>query len=408
MLDSGLLAAQLRASLDQQQQELRSSLVLNPVENFPFPDDVAVAAGTLHGLYTSDKVRTREQRVETVMQFAGRQALERDLQAIYTTWADALSAADVTLRVLSGLHAHIVLFMAMARPGESVLLLPVEAGGHVSGKAILERLGLHVFEMSVDIANTCVDVDQTLAGLEIRPDYVFVDRSEGLVFEDFSWLEGIARVGSVFDSSQYLTNIICGDHPNPFDWGFDLAVASIHKNFPGPQKALLATRERDDAWSRILSGTSTFVSNMHAASTYSAGLTLSRTAWLAEYSRGMLDRAVELEDALAGHGVPVIRRRRDLPPTHHVWIREPTKERAFQSYERLERCRILTNFRKLPYGLGYGLRIGLSAAVRIGLGADDVSELAALIAGIRDGDDARLERRAAAFNASVWERGELA
>ena len=47
---------------------------------------------------------------------------------------------------------------------------------------------------------------------------------------------------SVFDASQYLVNVIVGDHPNPFDYGFDLVVSSVHKNFPGPQKALLATR----------------------------------------------------------------------------------------------------------------------------------------------------------------------
>jgi hypothetical protein len=41
----------------------------------------------------------------------------------------------------------------------------------------------------------------------------------------------------VFDASQYLSNIIAGDYANPFGWGFDLMVASVHKNFPGPQNS---------------------------------------------------------------------------------------------------------------------------------------------------------------------------
>jgi glycine hydroxymethyltransferase len=405
-LVNGELTGRLRASLAEQEALLRSSLLLNPVENVPFADDLAVVAGALHGLYNSDKVRGREERVATPMQFAGRQALESDSRLIYDAWADALGAADATLRLLSGLHAHVVLFMAAARPGQSVLLLPVEAGGHVSGQAIVERLGLTVVEMVVDRRAMRIDIDATLtrcAGR--RPDFVFVDRSEGLVFEDFSALADVAD-RTIFDASQYLSNIICGDHPNPFDWGFDLMVASVHKNFPGPQKALLATRVADTPWRELLGGVSTYVSNMHAASTYAAGLTLARREWLASYSRRMLDVAVLLEAELGHLGVPVVARATGSPPTHHVWIREPSREEAFETYERLESCLIMTNFRLLPYGLGHGLRLGVAAAVRIGLTTDDVPRLSELIAEIRcRGATSALRHEARRFNESIWERG---
>jgi glycine hydroxymethyltransferase len=400
------LAAQLRASVVDQERRLKSSLVLNPVENIPFEDDLAVVAGPLHGLYNSDKVRTREQHAQTPIQFGGRQTLASDARQIYTMWAQALGAADATLRLLSGLHAHIVLFMAMSRPGQSVLLLPVEGGGHLSARAILERLGLVITEMVVDDRQMCVDIDRTLDRCATAgPDFIFVDRSEGLVFEDFTWLAAIDSCRTVFDSSQYLTNIICGDHPNPFESGFDLMVASVHKNFPGPQKALLATRSDDDVWKEILRGVSTYVSNMHSASIYAAGLTLARTEWLAAYSRAMLTVAVRLEDALLARGVPVVLRRRDMPATHHVWIRELNRELAFTTYERLERCRIMTNFRRLPYSLGHGLRLGVSAAVRLGLCEADVPALADLIAEIRArGATPELRRRARTFSETLWAR----
>jgi glycine hydroxymethyltransferase len=400
------LRGRLQASLIEQERALRSSLLLNPVENVPFSEDLAVAAGSLHGLYNTDKVRTREQRLATDHQFAGRQAVEADSRAIYEAWARALGAEDATLRVLSGLHAHIILFMSMARAGEKVLLLPVEAGGHLSGKAILERLGLTTIDMAVDVEGMCVDVERTLERCADRPpDYVFVDRSEGLVYEDFGWLAGVAATASVYDASQYLTNVVCRDHPNPFDWNFDLMMASVHKNFPGPQKALLATRCEDERWRQILGGVSTYVSNMHFASTYAAGLTLARSHWLADYSSRMLRVALLLEDELAKHGVPVVRRRRDLPPTHHVWIREGERKRAFTTYERLEQCLIMTNYRKLPYSLGHGLRLGVNAAVRLGLDEGDVPELAELIADIRRSDpSAELRRRARSFNERIWSR----
>lgn len=385
-------------------------MVLNPVENFPFPVDLAVTAGLLHGLYNTDKVRTREERLQTPMQFAGRTALERDSRLIYEAWADALGAADATMRVLSGLHAHAVLFMAMARPGQKVLLLPIQAGGHLSGQAIIERLGLQVVEMPIDDEAMSVDIPATLALCEEeQPDYVFVDRSEGLVYEDFGPLAAVEGPTKIFDASQYLTNVICGDHANPFRWGYDLMVASVHKNFPGPQKALLATRQRDERWESLLKGVSTFVSNMHVASTYAAGLTLSRQDWLRDYSRQMLQVALALEDALHERGVPVVRRRRDLPPTHHVWIQEGSRERAFTTYERLEQCLIMTNFRTLPYSLGQGIRIGVNSAVRLGLIEGDVPRLAELIALVRaESPTQSLRQEVIAFNQMIWSRAESA
>jgi glycine hydroxymethyltransferase len=401
------LATVLRRSVSEQAALLRSSLVLNPVENFPLPDDLAVTAGPMHGLYNSDRQRTRDERLASDHQFAGRQRVERDCRAAYGAWARALGAQDATLRLLSGLHAHTVLFMSLTTPGQRVLLLPVEAGGHLSGRRILERLGLEVVEMATDDEQMCVDLERTAARCEAaRPDVVFVDRSEGLVVEDFSQIRQLGDIG-VFDASQYLTNVLVGDHPNPFAAGFDLLVSSVHKNFPGPQKALLATRELSGTWRQVLSNVSTYVSNMHVASTYAATLTLGRRDWLATYSSRMLSCAQLLEHALIDCGVPAVARRPDAVPTHHLWIREGTRERAFETFEALERCRILTNFRKLPYRLGFGVRLGTSAAVRVGLREVDVPRLAQLIADIRrDGATTTLQDEARAFNEAVWERAD--
>jgi len=267
-----------------------------------------------------------------------------------------------------------------------------------------------VVEMAVNPGDMSVDIERTLQiAADARPDYVFVDRSEGLVFEDFSRLASIPGAVSIFDASQYLTNIIAGDHPNPLDSGFDLLVASVHKNFPGPQKAMLATRQKDETWKRILAGVSTFVSNMHIASTYAAGLTLARTEWLSEYSRAMLEVALLLEAHLAKLHVPVVRRREDLPPTHHLWIQGTSREDAFQMYERLEGAGILTNFRLLPYSLGHGLRLGVAAAVRLGLAESDVPTLAELIAQtLLRGPATSLVQGVRSLSESLWDRHDLA
>ncbi len=402
----GMTGHLLRTSIARQERLLRSSLVLNPVENIPFAADLDVASSALAGLYNSDKLRTRSQRQDTAIQFAGRRRLERDSRLIYRGWAVALGAHDATLRLLSGLHAHIAVFMAIAQPGQRVLLLPTRAGGHMSGAAILKRLGLETVEMVVDDSGQCVNAEATMdRALQTRPQFVFVDRSEGLVVEDFGYLAELRDTIRVFDASQYVSNIVAGDHPNPFGSGFELLLATVHKNFPGPQKALAATSRPSEIWERLLSGLSTFVSNMHSTSTYVAGLALSRGDWLADYSRRMLTLAVVLEAELAARGVPMVRRPGDLTPTHHLWIVENSRAQAFETFEALERCRILTNFRQLPYGLGFGVRLGMNAAARLGLEESDIPDLADLIAAIRRrGATPALRHRAREFNESLWER----
>ena len=145
---------------------------------------------------------------------------------------------------------------------------------------------------------------------------------------------------------------------------------------------------------------------MHIASTYAATLSLSRSDWLATYSERMLACAVLLEEELFENGVSVVRRPNGRPPTQHVWVNEVSRARAFETYEALERCRIFTNYRRLPYSLGVGLRLGLSAAVRIGLQEADIPRLANLIADIRRRARHVLRTEARNFNEMVWGRRE--
>lgn len=402
-MDPTGLAQVLRSALVREQDSFRKTLILNPVENIPFPEDIQPASSWLHGLYNTDRERNEIRKQEAKIQFGGRDTITDDVRSIYAAWAAALGADDVSMRLLSGLHAHLVVFMGLARPGQRVLLLPEAAGGHMSTHQILERLGLTVIEMVVDYHRHGIDLDATLrkASRE-KPDFVFVDRSEGLVVEDFSRIANDLGAVAIFDASQYITNIIAADHPNPFDQGFDFVVSSLHKNFPGPQRALVATRVADAAWRDLVGAISVYVSNMHVHGIYSAGLTLARTSWLRTYSAEMLACAVDLEVALADKGVPVVRRDSESLPTHHIWIRSAGRHQAFRAYRALEAAGLLVNFRHLPYGLGPGLRLGTAAAVRSGLTTARVPELADLVAGILvDGVADGWRDRVAAFLAEL-------
>lgn len=373
---------ELTHSLNEGEKYFHDTLILNPVENVPEMEVIKPCISYLHGLYNTDSVRSPKEKLNTKIQFSGRDAISYDVNKIYQEWANLLDGDAVSMRLLSGLHAHTIVFMALTSIGDHVAILPEIAGGHMSTKAILQRLGLIVHELEVDYIHQKIDINASLDMLKkYSPKVIFIDRSEGLVYEDFSWLKDISAY-KIFDASQYLTNIISKDYPNPFQWGFDLILTTLHKNLPGPQRAMICTKAKDENWCTIKSGISTYVSNMHVFSIYSAGIILKNYEELLALSKNMVNNAIKLEQELQVNDIGVVQ---SCPPslqhlhTHHLWLQADSKEEAFDWYLTLERIGILANYRKLPYNLGYGLRLGLSAATYCGLCEGDIPELAQII-----------------------------
>lgn len=372
-------------SLEQQRRALAGSIVLTPVDSLPFGLADRKHTAFLHGLYLSDKLRDREARKSAVVQFGGREQASEDIAGIHRLMADTFGAAEGSLRLLSGLQAHAATFMSISAIGQTVMLLSEEAGGHFNTHAIFERLGLRTIDFPVDPGRLCIDRAAALEVIErTRPDFIFIDRSEGLRYEDFSYIGRLEGPTTVFDASQYLTPILTSRYENPLAWGFDLMVFTLHKNFPGPQKAAVVSRDSGALWKRLLSGLSTLVSSSHAENSYLAGLTFLRKDWLDTYARRLLDSAAELELQLGRRGVSVVQRARQgdpaWPATHHIWIRSESRDAAFAHFESLTEIRIHTNYRKLPYGLGYGLRLGTTFSAVAGIDVRHMEELADIIA----------------------------
>lgn len=345
------------------------SLILNPTENIPFCSNVDL--DFLEGMYISEEARDENSKVI----FAGR----KNLNELYDAWCKYMNAEAVTFKPHSGLDAHISVFMSLGQIGEKVLLLPEEAGGHFSTHQILSRLGFDVRSFIIDKEQYKVDVPRSLTIIENwKPNYIFVDRSEGLYYEDFSWLKEISCI-KVFDASQYVTNIMSKDYNNPFDMGFDIILTSLHKNYPGSQKAAIFFHQKDDLWKRIMRGLSVYISNIHPKDVCSLLFNLPSESILKSYSQKMLSTTRLLEKVLLQYRLPIVKRNFNNIWTQHLWLQPESKEKAYHFFRILEELHILTNYRLLPYGLGYGLRLGTAAAVRQGLEDTSVPALAEII-----------------------------
>ena len=125
-----------------------NNLILNPVENIPLAF-LRNNYDHLSGLYITDKIRTSNQKKNTKILFAGRSEMVNDVNHVYKQWCQILNAEDITFRPLSGLNAHMLLFLSLGNIGDRIMLLPEKAGGHFSTRNILLRLGYDVVDIPV-------------------------------------------------------------------------------------------------------------------------------------------------------------------------------------------------------------------------------------------------------------------
>ena len=172
------------------------------------------------------------------------------------------------------------------------------------------------------------------------------------------------------------------DYKNPFDMGFDIILTSMHKNYPGPQKAAIFFKEKDDIYEKILTGLRIYISNIHPKDVSNILLSLPSEIMLKRYSNKMLQVTKLLDNHLFNNGLPIVKRDFSKNYTQHIWICPEDKEKTYNFFRNLEQLCILTNYRLLPYNLGYGIRLGTGGAVRQGLDIDTIPRLADLIAEI--------------------------
>lgn len=127
---------------------------------------------------------------------------------------------------------------------------------------------------------------------------------------------------------------------------------------------------------------SAYVSSLHAENIFKAGDAINDLTFLQRYAETSIQNSILLEKYLDENGIPVIRKNPNMPATHHIWIPLEDQNKALLLYQKLEKYHLLVNYRLLPYDIGYGLRLGTTAATMQGLKPEQTKTLAKIIADI--------------------------
>jgi len=306
-----------------------------------------------------------------------------------------LDAYYVDMRPLSGMTSMLLATVISSEPGECIMTVPVEVGGHFLTEGMLRHIGRRqlLFPCKGDGS---IDVKRSAAIVkEHGVTACLLDRSYLLSRHPVRELrEAVGEeVVIVYDASQVLGLIMGGEFQNPFSEGADLLTANTHKTFPGPHKAIIATRESH--WGQRAREVidNSFVSTQHTHHAIALFITmLEMEEFGREYAQRIVSNANALGHALEALGLSV-RRVGDIFSTNHqVHLVCPVGE-GREWHRRLSACDISTNRDILLDGMDI-IRFGVQDITRRGMDQAEMSEIARLIFKIiGNGRDAEVLQR---------------
>lgn len=313
--------------------------------------------------------------------FGNARSLEAIVGATAESFGRAIGAELVDLAPLSGFHAADLLLTAICRPGDAVFLVDFDHGGHPEMAGLAQQLGAEV----TYIPYLGMKPDWRLLGemVEVRrPRLVYVNVSD---YVSAAALTEFVRPRAsdavfAFDASQTLGLMLGGALPTPFQAGYDCAVGSTHKSFPGPHKGFFATNSRPLHDAFAAAGKNK-VSSIHTHHLLSLGVALAEfETYGSVYAARIVSLGNALAGALAARGYSPARNGESYTETHQIWLPAPDRATAMAWFRRLEQTNILANYRQLPFGCGCGLRVGLQEAAMLGFTVEHARALGNLMA----------------------------
>ncbi len=306
----------------------------------------------------------------------------------------------IELRALTGSLANGLATVSLTKPGDAILMPPEWAFGHKSlgADGYPGQSGRRVIEMPWDGAGLAPDLEGLRRLLRAeRPRLVILGLSRTLFPEPLAEVAALAReVGArlLYDGAHVFGLVAGGAFPNPLALGFDVLTGSTHKTLPGPTGGAVVCRHAADLEALGTLGDawlSTYGNARVAALTQTL---LEMVQHGAVYAHRVVDNARMLGAALAGEGFTVVGAARGFTATHQVIVDATGLATRDALTARLGAAMIMVNpparvDRRLRDGRDEGLwlRVGTAAVTRVGMGADEMQQIARLLRRLlRDGE----------------------
>ena len=290
----------------------------------------------------------------------------------------------------SGANANSCAYQAIIKPGDTVLGMSLEQGGHLTHGSPVNFSGmLYNFRAyPLDPQTERIDYDELerLAN-ELKPALIVGGASAYPRIIDFERMAAIAHgVGALFmvDMAHIAGLVAAGVHPNPFPHA-DIVTSTSHKTLRGPRGGFILTNDEDIA-KRV--DKAVFPGGqggplMHVIAGKAVAFGEALTPEYRDYAKRVVENAAALGRGLTDGGLRLVSGGTD----NHLCLVDlcPADVTGKDAEKLLERVDITVNKNTIPNEqrspfVTSGIRVGSAAATTRGLNADEFYQVGQCIA----------------------------
>ena len=290
----------------------------------------------------------------------------------------------------SGSQANMAAYMALCKPGDTVLGMDLSNGGHLTHGAKVSFSGKFYNSVSYgcDPATGLIDYDQVRdLALEHRPRMIIAGASAYPRVIDFERFAEIAHECGAYlmvDMAHIAGLVAAGEHPSPIPCA-DVVTTTNHKTLRGPRGGMIFTN--DEAIARKINS-AIFPGGqggplMHVIAAKAVALGEALQPEFKEYQHAIVTNARAVAKVLMDAGVDLISGGTD----NHLMLVDLKKEAVSgrELEERLDQVRITVNKNKIPgdprpASETSGIRVGTPAVTARGFREAEAVEVGQLLA----------------------------
>ncbi|SFF95297.1 serine hydroxymethyltransferase [Novosphingobium sp. CF614] len=321
----------------------------------------------------------------------------------------------------SGAQANGAVLLATVKPGDTVMGMSLDAGGHLThgAKAAMSGKWFNAVQYGVTRDTHLIDYDQVEAlAREHQPKLIIAGGSAYPRVIDFARMRAIAdSVGALFqvDMAHFAGLVAAGVHPSPFPHAH-IATTTTHKTLRGPRGGMILTNDEALA-KKINSAVFPGLQGgplMHVIAAKAVAFGEALRPEFKDYCRKVVENAKVLAETLKSRGAEIVSGGTD---THLALVDlSPLGVTGKDADEALERAGITCNkngipFDPLPPMKTSGIRVGSPAGTTRGFGAEEFREIGNMIADVLDGlakcgeqGDAQVEQKVRARVEALCDR----
>jgi glycine hydroxymethyltransferase len=312
--------------------------------------------------------------------------------------AKSLFGADhANVQPHAGAQTNMAVYMAALDPGETILSLRLDHGGHLTHGLKVNFSGrlYTIVHYGVDPQTNVVDYDDVLSlARQSRPKLIVCGGSAYPRTVEADRFRAIAdEVGALLlcDMAHFAGLVAAGLHPNPVPH-CDFVTSTTHKTLAGPRSGfILCKEEHATAVDRAVFPGMQGGPLVHAIAAKATCFRIAATEAFRDYQQQIRANADALAEALLEGGLDLLTGGTD---THLLQVDlRSTDWTGKDAEERLDEVKLTVNRNTVPFDerpptVASGIRIGTPAATMRGFDEDDFREIGRIIVGaLADGAD---------------------